>query len=187
MAFFLGIAAKSTYTANVFDIACSEFNTNEIGIRLLQILKLSSKSLAKMTLEESENAENELLERRENNENEALEHKFLAMKEHQYECAENAVNENWENWDACYVCAGGFCGCRVYPHRQQPRYQSANSICYVFMPGQAEPVPVKLRTARIPGGVMWISYRPDVDIRSADGYYTYTSSQIPQAQHPTLV
>lgn len=148
---------------------------------------MRSKSFSKcehLLLEERQNAENEQ-EQRQNRLNHELEKKFLDICEYNnYECEQqNAVNESWETWDGCYLCAGD-----TLPDKSewQPK---PSSMCYVFMPGQAEPVPVKLRTARIPGGVMWISYRPDLDIY--DNHYSNcsytTSSQLAQAQRPIVV
>ncbi|XKL68908.1 hypothetical protein PGB90_006677 [Kerria lacca] len=180
--------------------------------KLKKILKFGSKSLADKMFEQHqrlnnfdveirENYENEKIERQQNYENEELERKFLAMKECQYETKQNIINESWDNWDGCYLCGG-----HTEYHHHQPEYsqwsynqfpyhrnqfehhqRGCNSICYVFMPGQLEPVPVKLRNAKIPGGVMWISYRPDVDMHPAHNLYSFTSSQIPQGQHPIVV
>lgn len=146
---------------------------------------------------------------RQNEENERLERKLLASKQQRNvnECEmDNALNENsenWDNWDACYMCAGNgqyqnyqqhsiddHSRCELPPMSPQWSIQqrsSHNSICYVFMPGQAEPIPVRLRTARIPGGAMWITYRPDVDIPSTQNLYSNSVSQIAQAQRPIVV
>lgn len=151
----------------------------------LQLLKFGSNSLAKKrTLEERQNNENEI-EHRQNCANEALERKLADpyyMEEEQ-----NMVNENWENWDCCYLCASQQQSL-YYPSYNYTSYSALpqHSICYVFMPGQPEPVPVKLRNAKIPGGVMWVSYQPDLDIRG-DDLHAYTSSQIPQGQRAILV
>lgn len=166
----------------------------------LQILKFGSNSLAKKrTLEERQNNENEI-EHRQNCDNEVLERKLAELQHPQYmEEEQNMVNENWENWDSCYLCAGQqqslYCPSYNQPSYHYPSYNypsntfsalPQHSICYVFMPGQPEPVPVKLRNAKIPGGFMCISYQPDLDIRGGD-LHAYTSSQIPQGQRAILV
>jgi len=126
------------------------------------------------------------LEERQNAENERMSNKLNACCPSETE--ENSINENWENWDACQMCAADKNETAAFDydhfpcHQQQRSPMPPQSICYVFMPDQSEPVPVKLRTARIPGGILCVSYRPDVDIRNSNYVYSYTSFQQPQAQ-----
>lgn len=148
-----------------------------IFVTCRQILKLRSKSAAiskELSVEERQNVENERL------------YKKLDTG-CPCEVEENSINENWENWDACQMCAGTKNEMLTFNYDDQrfsceQRPVPVQSICYVFMPDQSEPVAVKLRTARIPGGVLCVTYRPDVDIRNSNHLYSYTSFQQPQAQ-----
>ncbi|XP_065218894.1 uncharacterized protein LOC135844590 [Planococcus citri] len=177
--------------------------------KLKKILKMSSNlfrkhnsvAAADLSLEEWQNHQNSIEEQMQNYENELLEKK-LAAKHYikgsntsTFEHDQNVANENWENWDSCYLCAqahtqSAFSAASAPPPPYSPTANTdsnSNSICYVFMPGQVEPVPVKLRNAKIPGGVMWIVYRPDLDLCYRDNLYEITSNQIAQAQRPILV
>lgn len=122
------------------------------------------------------------------------------------EVQENSINENCENWDTDKLCSDGYkndtetfayqrhqydddhSSYRPHPHRNVN--VPTRSICYVFMPGERQPVPVELRTARISGGVILVHYRPDADIREGNRVYSFTSFQQPrgqQALRPILV
>lgn len=161
------------------------------------------------SLEEWQNHQNSIEEQMQNYENELLEKKLSAKQRannenvDSLELDQNVANENWENWDSCYMCAHVHAYADADAHGRtqshlptqfsaeayapQALTANSNSVCYVFMPGQVEPVPVKLRNAKIPGGVMWIVYRPDLDLCYRDNLYEITSNQLAQAQHPILV
>lgn len=80
--------------------------------------------------------------------------------------SENGQNENWENWEASCPCAiASNCWWENYRYERR-------SICFVFMPNEPAPIPVKLRSTKIPGGFTWVSYGgnspPDADILYAN-------------------
>jgi len=122
--------------------------------------------------EQYENEQNEKMESersiRENWENEKLESEMIT---------DDCILENLENHYRSFS--------------ETETYQnfpggSSRSICWVFMPGQSQPIPVKLRSNKLPGGFIWVSHRvpnpnPDSDICHRHTQLA-TSSQLPQQQ-----